>query len=248
MSIADIIFWVVVWLVGSLALALYGLWLGLCAVWDFVTSWPFLSAVVFCLIVWLVVKCGAESKQPNEESKRSEEKPKSYDQVLKELIGQLVVDLGAGPKQLSEYVLSDETIDANAEAYKCFMKEAEHGALDGKLGAGICCAAGIGHARDLAKARLWLEECAKLGDEDAKQLLASINEDKFPDIIECPNCGHGVHVSSNTCWFCDHPLPSVCVSAKQQKVVVSVLERLVGRMKSSDKVMALSSQQSEVSK
>lgn len=241
MSIADIIFWVVVWLVGSLALALYGLWLGLCAVWDFVTSWPFLSTVVFCFIVWLIVKCGAESKQPNEKSKRPKEKPKSFDQVLKELIGQLVVDLGAGPKQLCEYVLSDESKDANAEAYKCFKMAAEHGILDGKLGAGICCAAGIGHARDLAKARLWLEECAKLGDEDAKQLLGSINEDKFPDIIECPNCGHGVHVSSNTCWFCDHPLPSVRVSAKQQKVVVSVLERLVGRMKSSEAVLAMGS-------
>lgn len=248
MSIADIIFWVVVWLVGSMALTLYGLWLGLFAAWDFVASRPFLSTVVFCFIVWLIVKCGAESKQPNEKSKRPEEKPKSYDQVLKELIGRLVVDLGAGPKQLSEYFLSDETVDADSEAYKCFKVAAEHGALDGKLGAGICCAAGIGHEQDLAMARLWLDECAKFGNEDAKQLLALINEDNIPDVIECPNCGHGVHFSSNACWFCNHPTPSGRLSAEQQNLVVSVLAQLVGRMKSTDKVMALSSQQSEVSK
>ena len=151
--------------------------------------------------------------------------------MLKELIGKLVVGLGTGSKQLCEYVLSDETIDANTEAYKCFLKEAEHGTLDGKLGAGICCAAGIGHAQDLAMARLWLDDCAKIGNEDAKKILALINEDNLPDVIECPNCRHGVHFSSNTCWFCDHPTPSVRLSSEQQNLVVSVLERLVGRMK-----------------
>lgn len=228
MSIVDIIGWVVVFYVT----VLWSAWLGLCSAWNFVVSRPFLSTVVFCFIVLVFVVglkidawCGAESKRP-------EEKPKSYDQVLKELFGQLVVDLGTGPKQLNEYVLLDETVNAKAEAYKCFMMAAEHGTLEGKLGVGICCAAGIGHEQDLAAARLRLEECVKLGNEDAKQLLALINEDSFPDVVECPNCGHGVHFSAHTCWFCDHPVPSVRLSTQQQKLVVRVLERLVGRMKS----------------
>lgn len=221
-------------MVGSLAVALYGAWIVLCAAWDFVASRPFLCTAVFCFIVLVCVVVHKIGACCSAESQRAEEKSKSYDKMLKELIGQLVVDLGAGPKQLSEYVSSDETIDSKAEAYKCFMREAEHGAFDGKLGAGICRAAGIGHEQNLDAARLLLDECAKLGDEDAKQLLALFNEDNISDVIECPNCGHGVHFSAHTCWFCDHPVPSVRLSAKQKKLVVNVLERLVDRMKSSE--------------
>ena len=228
-------------MVGSLAVALYGVWLCLCAAWDFVASRPVLCTAVFCFIVLVCVVVHKIGAWCSAESQRAEEKSKSYDKMLKELIGKLVVDLGTGSKQLSEYVLSDETIDANAEACRCFIREAEHGTHDGKLGAGICCAAGIGHVQDLDAARLWLDECAKLGDEDAKQLLALINEGNPRDVTECPNCGRGVHISSNACWFCDQPMPSVRLSKKQQKIVVSVLGRLVDRMKSSGTVLTMGS-------
>ena len=83
------------------------------------------------------------------------------------------------------YLVTDiyETRD-RMRAFELIYHAARSGYVIAEYGVGLMYERGAGTARDLAKARRWLQRAADKGDEDAREKLKSLPTDSAGDSIE----------------------------------------------------------------